>query len=75
MNVVMKALSERGQAMALSNRYQVKRFKTSDAMHKFLNQQTDNSWYESPHDLKSGTYFSQMDREGVRYLNVKLLAF
>ena len=56
------------------NRYQAKQFKTSEAMHTFLNRQYDNNWKESKENLKTGTYFTQMDRSGIRYINVKALA-
>lgn len=58
-----------------SNRYQVKAFKTKDALYKFMNKQNDNKWRElDGHNLKSGIYFSQFDRNGARYINVKELA-
>lgn len=63
------------EGAALSNRYQVKAFKTSDDMHKFLNKQYDNSWrILTGHNLKSGIYFSQFDKNGARYINVKELS-
>jgi hypothetical protein len=62
------------QGRALSNRYKVKRFKSSDLMHKFLNGQYDNQWKEIKADLKSGTYFQQIDRDGARWINVKALS-
>ena len=62
------------QGAALSNRYQVKAFKTSQALHEFQNKQYNNSWrILEGHNLKSGVYFSQLDRNGTRYINVKLL--
>ncbi len=48
-----------GQMM--SNRYQFRRFKHAEDMHKFLNK-SDNAlfWKETLHDLPSGTYRSQI---------------
>ena len=37
-------------------RMQVKAYKYSDDMHKFLNKQTDNRWTVSSKGLASGTY-------------------
>ena len=59
-----------------SNRYQVKKFNSTDAMHKFLNKQYDNRWkvLELEKPLKSGTYFQQYDtRNGTNWINVKEL--
>jgi len=50
-------------------RLHIKSFKTSEAMHKFLNKQTDNTWRESKHDFKSGIYAFA----GGQYHNVKSL--
>ena len=72
MKSIIKELPRRSGEM-VSNRYQAKRFKDSDARDKFLNKQYDNSWKETDHDLKSGTYFSQLGCEGQRYINVKEL--
>ena len=49
------------QGRCLSNRYQFRRFKHADAMHKFLNK-GDNAlfWKESTHDMPSGIYASQV---------------
>lgn len=49
------------QGMALSNRYRARRFKTSEAMNKFLGT-ADNSlfWKPCAQDLASGRYTSQM---------------
>lgn len=59
----------------VSNTYQVKAFKTMQALHEFQNKQYDNSWrILEGHNLKSGTYFSQTDRNGTRYLSTKLLS-
>jgi len=70
---IIKDAPSKGLA-ALSNRYQVKAFKDSDSMHRFLNKQYDNAWKElHGHNLKSGYYFSQFDRDGARYINVKAL--
>ncbi len=46
----------------VSNRYRLRRFKYSEDMHKFLNT-GDNSlfWKETPHDLPSGVYRSQLN--------------
>ena len=64
----------RGQGNALSNKYQVKRFSHVEKMHKFLST-GDNAlfWKETQADLKSGYYFQQMDRSGIRWINVKNL--
>ncbi len=72
MKTILKALPRRTNEI-ISNRYQAKRFKTSEAMYTFLNKQYDNDWKESKENLKTGTYFTQMDRNGVRYINVKEL--
>ncbi len=56
------------------NRYQAKQFKTSEAMHTFLNKQYDNNWKESKENLKTGTYFTQMNSNGIRYINIKALS-
>ena len=49
------------EGKAMSNRYTFKRFKDTDAMHRFLCK-GDNSltWKESVHDLSSGVYASQV---------------
>jgi hypothetical protein len=58
----------------VSNKYQVKAFKTMEALREFQNKQYDNDWrILEGHDLKSGFYFSQTDRDGTRYINMKLL--
>jgi hypothetical protein len=54
----------------LSNqRLQVKAFKTTDAMNKFLNKQTNNDWQEagSSYPTKSGTYL----KAGGAWHNIK----
>jgi hypothetical protein len=67
---IKKELPRRSGEM-VSNRYQVRRFKTSQAMHEFLNKQFDNEWKEMPEDIKSGTYFTQMDCDGlIKYYSV-----
>lgn len=59
----------------VSNSYQVKAFKTMQALHEFQNKQYDNKWrILEGHNLKSGTYFTQTDINGTRYLNIKLLS-
>jgi|GEM_PF-6060498 len=50
-------------------RMQIKAFKTSDAMHGFLNSQCDNNWKESLKGLKAGTYATA----GGTWHNVKSL--
>lgn len=63
-----------GQGQALSNKYQVKRFSHAEQMHKFLNTGGNALfWREINVDLKSGYYFQQMDRNGIRWINVKNL--
>lgn len=58
----------------ISNRYQVKAFKTMQALHEFQNKQYDNDWrILEGHNLKSGTYFSQTDSKGAHYINIKAL--
>jgi len=47
----------------------VKTFKSSEAMHEFLNKQDNNDWRESKEDLKAGTYAFA----GGRWHNVKNL--
>ena len=73
MKTIIKSLHRRTGEM-VSNRYQIKKFKTGQAMHTFLNKQSDNEWRETDLDLKSGIYFSQMGRDGARYINVKELS-
>lgn len=58
-----------GSKQRLNQRMEIKRFKTLDETHGFLNKQTDNSWRESKHDLKSGTYVYA----GGEYHNVESL--
>ena len=53
----------------MKQRMKIKKFKSSDEMHKFLNKQTDNKWSESKHDFKTGTYVYA----GGQYHNVKSL--
>jgi hypothetical protein len=72
MKTILKALPRRTNEI-ISNRYQAKRFKTSEAMYTFLNKQYDNDWKESKENLKTGVYFTQMDSNGIRYINVKEL--
>lgn len=50
-------------------RMRIKSFKSSDAMHTFLNKQYDNHWKESKHMLKSGLYACA----GGQWHNVKSL--
>lgn len=70
---LIKELPRRSHEL-VSNRYQVKAFKTMQALHEFQNKQFDNNWkILEGHNLKSGTYFSQMDKAGTRYINVKNL--
>lgn len=58
----------------VSNKYQVKAFKTMQALHEFQNKQFDNDWRVlTGHNLKSGFYFSQTDKNGTIYINMKLL--
>ena len=45
-----------GNPQRMHQRMHIKRFKSSDEMHGFLNKQTNNDWKESKHDLKSGKY-------------------
>lgn len=72
---IIKALSG-ARGRALSNRYQVKRFKHACDMHVFLCK-GDNAlhWHElKGYDLKSGVYFSQTSLGGVtRYLPESML--
>jgi len=71
-NIVKQLSCKQGQA--LSNRYKVRAFKYAEQMHTFLNK-GDNAlhWKEIHENLKSGTYFTQTDRDGTRYINVKAL--
>ena len=58
---------------ALNNRYAVKCFNSSNAMHAFLNKQYDNKWSVTDYPFKkSGTYFSQYSaKDGLQYHDVK----
>lgn len=75
---IIKSLDSRQPGRSISNRYQVKTFKTLDTMHKFL-QTSDNAlhWKQTETPMKAGTYFSRIERVNgenqVVYLNVKLL--
>lgn len=73
---IMKQLSA-SQGQAVSNRFQVKAFNTSDKMHSFLNK-ADNAchWKESDQQLKSGVYFQQYDsgKREYKYINVNQLS-
>ena len=70
---ISRAVS-RGQGEALSNKYQVKRFLRAEKMHKFMNTGGNALfWREINADLKSGYYFTRMDRSGVQWINVKNL--
>ena len=61
-------------------RLQIKGFKTSDAMHKFLNKQTSNDWQETGDGslismLKPGTYAYASGRwHNVKTLDPSTLA-
>jgi len=59
----------------LNNRYTVKCFNSSNAMHVFLSKQYDNKWSVTEYPFKkSGTYFSQYcSKNGQRYINTKEL--
>ena len=53
--------------------YVLKFFKDKDAAYKFQNKQYDNLWNFVPESYevigkKSGLYFSQMDKAGVRLI-------
>jgi len=52
-------------------RVKVRAFKSSDAMHKFLNAQYDNSWRIMAKPVKSGTYIER-GIEG-ELINIKTL--
>lgn len=70
---ISRAVS-RGQGKALSNKYQVKRFSHAEKMHKFMSTGGNALfWQEIDADLKSGFYFQQIGRDGVRWINVKSL--
>ena len=61
MPTIRKAVSPaRGEIV--SNKYRLRRFKYAQDMHKFLST-SDNAlfWKETPHDLPSGLYRSQVD--------------
>ena len=63
-------------SQTVSNRYQVKTFKTSEAMWKFLNAGSNSHvWKEMESPMKAGTYFSRIEkRDGknqIVYLDVK----
>ena len=56
-------------------RMQIKRFKYSDDMYKFLNKQTDNTWSISKHDFKSGKYaYAGGQWHNVKSLDPSILA-
>jgi len=61
MPTIIKEMPRKSGEM-VSNRYRLRRFKYSDDMHKFLNT-GDNAlfWKETPHDLPSGVYRSQVN--------------
>jgi len=73
---IYKELPRRTNEM-VSNRYQVKKFRDSDTMHRFLNKQYDNNWKELTLDtpLKSGIYFQQSNGRTTNWINVKELQF
>jgi len=56
-----------GNPQRMSQRMHIKRFKSAEDMHAFLNKQTNNDWKESKHDLKSGKYVYA----GGKWQNVK----
>jgi len=56
-----------GNAQRMNQRMHIKRFKSAEDMHAFLNKQTNNDWKESKHDLKSGKYVCA----GGKWQNVK----
>ena len=61
MPTIRKQMPRKSSEM-VSNRYSLRRFKYPQDMHKFLNT-GDNAlfWKETPHDLPSGTYRSQIN--------------
>ena len=72
---VAKPLS-RGQGLALSNRYQVKRFKNSESMAAFLASGSNSlEWRPISENLKSGVYLQQLDRNGIRWIDARTLSF
>lgn len=52
----MKPSVERVDGRLGRERLKVRTFASSQAMHAFLNRQTDNAWRESSRGLKTGTY-------------------
>jgi hypothetical protein len=55
----------------VSNVVQVKRFKTSDALYKFM-ATVDNTWkMRTDLDLPSGHYKTRIDSKSIHYINVK----
>jgi len=58
------------------SRTRIKSFKTSQAMHEFLNKQTDNSWKVSTKEgMKSGLYaFAGGQWHNVKSLDPSVLA-
>ena len=66
MNTIQKTVRT---GNGFKERLHIKRFKTSDLMHQFLNKQHDNTWTVSKHDLKTGIYAYA----GGQYHNVKSL--
>jgi len=65
-------------SQTVSNRYQVKAFKTSEAMWKFLSTGSNSRvWKAMESPIKAGTYFSRIEKRNgknqVVYLDVRLL--
>lgn len=60
MPTIRKAQPRKAGEM-VSNRYELRRFTSAERMHRFLNT-GDNAlfWKETPHDLPSGFYTSQV---------------
>ena len=55
----MNSIRKEYKTSGFKYRVQVKSFKDSDAMHKFLNKQTDNFWKVMEKPVKSGTYIER----------------
>ena len=60
-----------GLTSGMATIVEVKRFKTSDALYRFMTT-VDNTWkMRLDLDLPSGRYRTQIDSKSIRYINVK----
>ena len=58
---------------SISNLYQIKSFKTSDSLYKFIATGSNSLQWKIHEDLNlpSGYYKTQSDSRSIRYINVK----